>query len=380
MGPVHGTLTPMSKLTRRVAPTLSVIVLVSLMYQAAPAHSVTEGEVNAACAESKEALDVLEAAAAERDAAQARYAEIISEREETAYLELRLKDQIADREETVNGVRDRVVERAVDIYMSGGTEITELVFGVSSVDQIVAGQEFLEAVTSDDLASADLLSVVRTEMETMRADLAEQQRVLLDLEAEAEELAATLADATEVAAATYNELQGECQRLYAQRQNELAAARAREAARRGGGAGGVAAEATPGFICPMDPWATSFTNDWGNPRSGGRTHKGTDVFAPMGQNVYAVADGTILLTNGGLGGIGVWLTADYGVAFYYAHLSGYASGISSGMRVSKGELIAFNGNTGNARGGSPHVHFQLRPGGRSGVDVNPFPTLARACR
>jgi len=366
-------------LKRRIAQALPVIFLITVVVPTAPALSTTQAEVDAACAESAGAYDVLEAARAERDAAQARYAEIIGEREETAYLELRLRDQIQDREDTTNEVRDRVVERAVDIYMSGGSEITELVFGVSSVDQIVAGQEFLEAVTSDDLASADQLSVVRTEMETMRAELADQQRVLLDLEAEAEDLSIALENSAQVARDTFEDLEGECRTLYARRQSELAAARAREAARRGGGAGGVSAEATPGFICPMDPWSTSFTNDWGNPRSGGRTHKGTDVFAPMGQPVYAVADGTISLGNGGLGGTTIWLTADYGVAFYYAHLSGFAD-VSSGQRVSKGQPIGYNGNTGNARGGSPHLHFQIRPGGRSGVDVNPFPTLARACR
>lgn len=369
----------MSSLKRRFAQALPIVVLVTVVVPTGPAASVTQAEVDAACAESADALDVLEAARAERDAAQERYAEIIAEREQTAYLELRLRDQIQDREDTTNEVRERVVQRAVDIYMSGGTEITDLVFGVSSVDQIAAGQEFLEAVTSDDLASADQLSVIRTEMEAMRQDLADQQRVLLDLEAEAEDIAFALEQSAQVARDTYETLQGDCRTLYAKRQSELAAARAREAARRGGGAGGVSAEATPGFVCPMDPWATSFINDWGFPRSGGRTHKGTDVFAPMGQPVYAVADGTLSLGNGGLGGITIWLTADYGVAFYYAHLSGFAN-VSSGQRVSKGQLIGYNGNSGNAMGGAPHVHFQIRPGGRSGVDVNPFYTLARACR
>jgi murein DD-endopeptidase MepM/ murein hydrolase activator NlpD len=373
------TLEAMSLLKRRIAQALPIIVLITVVVPTAPASSTTQAEVDAACAESSQALDLLEAARVERDAAQARYAEIIGQREETAYLELRLRDQIQDREDTTNEVRDRVVQRAVDIYMSGGSEITELVFGVSSVDQIVAGQEFLEAVTSDDLASADQLSVVRSEMEVMRADLADQQRVLLDLEAEAEDIALALEQSAQVARDTYETLDGDCRTLYAKRQNELAAARAREAARRGGGGGGIPAEATPGFICPMDGWATSFINDWGFPRSGGRSHKGTDVFAPMGQPVYAVADGSVSLGNGGLGGTTIWLTADYGVAFYYAHLSGFAN-VSSGQRVSKGQLIGYNGNSGNARGGSPHLHFQIRPGGRSGVDVNPYYTLARTCR
>ncbi len=368
----------MSKLTRRIAQALPVIFLTLLAVQASPASSVTQAEVDAACASSKGAYELLLDARAERNAAQVRAAEIISEREETAYLELRLVDQIQDRQDTTNDVRRRVVERAVDIYMSGGSELAELIFGVDSVDQLLAGQEFLEAVTSSDLASADLLSVVRAEMEVMRSDLTVKRQQLLDLEAEQLVLTTTLENSAQVARDTYQSLEGDCQALFAKRQSELAAARAREAARRGGGAGGLSAEATPGFVCPMDPWANSFSNDWGNPRSGGRTHKGTDIFAPRNQAVYAVADGTVSLGNGGLGGITIWLTADYGVAFYYAHLEGFAN-VSSGQRVSKGQLIGYNGNSGNARGTPPHIHFQIRPGGRSGTDVNPYPTLSRSC-
>ena len=361
-------------------PLLALVILASLVFAPAPALGVTQAQVDEACAESSDALGVLRGARDERDVAQERYAELISEREQTAYLEARLRDQISEREATTNEIRDRVVDRAIEVYMSGGTQITELVFGARSVDQLVAGQEFLEAVSANELSSADLLSVIRGEMETMRSDLNDQATTLRVLEEEADLLADVLAASASAALENYEELRGDCKRLYDTRQRELARARAIEAARKAGGAGGVSSDITPGFICPMAGAASAFSNDWGNPRSGGRTHKGTDIFAPMGQNVYAVASGTVRLTSGGLGGTSVWLSADYGVDFYYAHLSGYASGISSGTRVSKGDLIAFNGNSGNARGGSPHVHFQLHPGGRSRPPVNPFPTLARACR
>ena len=107
------------------------------------------------------------------------------------------------------------------------------------------------------------------------------------------------------------------------------------------------------------------------------THKGTDMFAGRGVPVVAVGSGTIRLRGGGLGGTAVWLRADHGTSYYYAHLDRFAGGLSTGSRVSKGQVIGYVGNTRNARGGAHHLHFQLHPG--HGAPVNPYPTLVKSC-
>ncbi|MDQ4148699.1 MAG: peptidoglycan DD-metalloendopeptidase family protein [Actinomycetota bacterium] len=122
---------------------------------------------------------------------------------------------------------------------------------------------------------------------------------------------------------------------------------------------------------------TAFANSWGARRSGGRRHKGTDVMAPCGAPVIAVTDGIISnLHSGGNGGIMAYLRADNGDVFFYAHLRRYAPEIANGMRVTTGDLIGYNGNTGNARGGPCHVHFEWHP--RGGGPVNPYSLLAAA--
>ncbi|MEX0835570.1 MAG: peptidoglycan DD-metalloendopeptidase family protein, partial [Nitriliruptor sp.] len=132
------------------------------------------------------------------------------------------------------------------------------------------------------------------------------------------------------------------------------------------------------YSCIFAPGRTNFRDTWGAPRSGGRSHKGTDVFAVMGEPVLAFTDGVIARhSNGGLGGISIYLQGNDGNLYYYTHLQRIDANGAVGRRVQGGELIAYNGDTGNARGGAPHVHFEIKPGG--GASINPYPWLAAAC-
>ncbi|CAN5897349.1 hypothetical protein BH23ACT12_BH23ACT12_08480 [soil metagenome] len=130
------------------------------------------------------------------------------------------------------------------------------------------------------------------------------------------------------------------------------------------------------FTLPIGA-ALGFGDTWGAPRSGGRRHKGTDVMAACGAPVVAVTDGAMFnLHAGGNGGIMAYLRASNGDVFFYSHLRGYAPGIRNGSRVTVGQKIGTNGNTGNARGGPCHVHFEWHRGG--GTAVNPYPLLNSA--
>jgi murein DD-endopeptidase MepM/ murein hydrolase activator NlpD len=130
------------------------------------------------------------------------------------------------------------------------------------------------------------------------------------------------------------------------------------------------------YSCPMARPFT-FIDSWGFARSGGRAHKGVDIMAPRGNEIYAFTNGRVQrMKTGGLGGVVLYLRGDDGNVYYYAHLDRYAPGIGTGSRVEAGQLIAYNGDTGNARG-APHLHFEVAPGG--GAAVNPYPYTAAAC-
>jgi peptidoglycan LD-endopeptidase LytH len=138
-----------------------------------------------------------------------------------------------------------------------------------------------------------------------------------------------------------------------------------------GGSGG-------GGVCPVRG-PVRLGQGWGAPRDGGRRrHQGIDLLAPAGTPLVAVADGRITrLSNQdrGLGGISLRLTDHRGTGYYYAH--NQRNLVHLGQHVHRGQVIAQLGASGNARGGPPHLHFQLHPGG--GPPVNPDATVRRWC-
>jgi len=113
-------------------------------------------------------------------------------------------------------------------------------------------------------------------------------------------------------------------------------------------------------------------------------HEAIDIMEPRGTPVHAVVDGTIAkLFLSKPGGHTIYLFDQAGLfCYYYAHLDRYAPNLREGMRVSRGEVIAFVGSTGNANPTAPHLHFtifQLGPEKRwwKGTPINPYPILLR---
>jgi murein DD-endopeptidase MepM/ murein hydrolase activator NlpD len=126
------------------------------------------------------------------------------------------------------------------------------------------------------------------------------------------------------------------------------------------------------WICPvMQPRA--FSNDYGAPRGGGYSHQGNDILAPRGTPAVAPVSGYVTHRNGAISGLAYWLDGDDGVRYFGAHLDSFgASG-----QVSAGTVIGTVGNTGDAAGGPPHLHFEMHPGG--GGPINPYSTLVKYC-
>jgi murein DD-endopeptidase MepM/ murein hydrolase activator NlpD len=110
---------------------------------------------------------------------------------------------------------------------------------------------------------------------------------------------------------------------------------------------------------------------FGAPRDGGaRDHHGIDIFAPRGTPVLAAADGWVsAVQTTPRGGRVVWVWSS-GLSHYYAHLDEQLA--TPGQRVRVGDRLGTVGNTGNAQGTPPHLHFGIYARGEGPVDPYPF--------
>jgi hypothetical protein len=162
-------------------------------------------------------------------------------------------------------------------------------------------------------------------------------------------------------------------------------------------AGAAAASPTaavPRLVFPVLGEAT-YTDDFGDPRGQGR-HEGIDMVAPRRALVLAAETGTVKFhTTSSRAGCMLYLDGRSGTEYLYIHLNNdlsdgndnqgrcvqgvaYAKGLKDGAKVTAGEVIAYVGDSGDADGIHPHLHFEVHPNG--GGAANPYPHLNKARR
>lgn len=141
--------------------------------------------------------------------------------------------------------------------------------------------------------------------------------------------------------------------------------------------GGQASSA--GFIWPCD--SRNITSYFGNrtaPTAGATTdHRGIDIGMAEGNNIYTVADGVVSQVNeSSARGKYIRVKHDSGYQTLYQHLS--SINVSTGQRVTQGQVIGLSGNTGITKG--PHLHFEVfnigvEPDGYSKNSMDPMLVL-----
>lgn len=356
------------KTPARVLLVTSLVALVGSLFPMV-SGAVTEDEVDRACEDSKEQLAVFRAAQQDFEQAALEYEAALNEVARLEVKQGRIQASVESHTENLGLFQAQLEEQAVQMYMMGGFNNPGIILSASSVDEVMTSSEFLNSATLGGQQSIKELIAAKGELTRYQEDLADTHEELKEAEAVARDVLSRQEAAMNAEQEAYSKLSNRCKELTAKRQVELAEAEARRKQRASGSV------QVGSFICPFTRGRTSFIDSWGFPRSGGRTHKGVDMFAARGEPMYAVQSGTARPSSNRLGGLSVHLRADSGFTYYYAHLDSYA--ISGSQRVSQGDVIGFNGSSGNANGGSPHLHFEIRPSGSG--PVNPYPTVKAAC-
>jgi hypothetical protein len=152
----------------------------------------------------------------------------------------------------------------------------------------------------------------------------------------------------------------------------------------------AATKLVPKFLFPV-VGATQYYDDFGEPR-GGLKHQGIDLLAAKRAPAVAVEDGRVeYWTTSKSAGCMLYLYSDSGTMYEYIHLNndlsarndnngkcveGIAYAVPDGARVDAGQQIGYVGDSGDANGIHPHLHFEVHPNGKTAID--PYRQLQRA--
>jgi murein DD-endopeptidase MepM/ murein hydrolase activator NlpD len=350
---------------------LPLLLLGLLAAAPVPAVAQTKSSVDRAKAQEEATYEALLEADAELEAGLEELEVIQGKLYNLQWRIEKLDDAITEYGDNVDALQERAKLIVIEAYTAGGRNMVASAFTAASIQDLITSQALFDAATTRDLSQLDQLAAVSRQMDRLTVEL-------VDKEAEVQ----TLQDQQAVVVQHLAEIQAKAEKLHKDAKEKYAAAYARykaeqqrqaalRAARSTGSAAGVPS-LTRNVGCPFP--GSSFINSWGYPRSGGRTHKGTDMMGGYNAPLYAMNSGTVRLNSHYLGGIQVYVYGDDGITYYYAHLSKYAPGLSNGERVSKGQHIGYNGTSGNAA--TPHLHLGMIIGG---TYVNPYPTVRAAC-
>ncbi len=391
-----------------------LFVAVALMIViAAPAYAASSGEITEE--DVAAALEARREASASLESMTARFQNAVADETTTRERIVSLSRSVSRLEQEIGTRRSQVKELVISRYMSGGSLGTERVFTARTFTDLPVQDQYYRLMNERDVAllrgleSAEALHVEQQEL--LDESLSEQKALVAEIGGLTEEILTRLeqADAGYNTIAIAYEKQEEEKRRRAEeerkRLEELAREEAEEAARLATSTTTTAVTITTvatattttslsdsttttqpsapppvitdGKTCPVNA-STSFSDTWGVPRSGGRSHKGIDMVAVRNAPLVAIESGTVTRTSSStLGGISIYLTGESGSRYYYAHLEALAPGISGGTSVNVGDLVGYNGSSGNSPDWLPHLHFQYAP--QDSDWINPYPLVKALC-
>lgn len=248
------------------------------------------------------------------------------------------------------------------MYEHGNTEMIALLCESKSIGEFLNKAEYIQQISDYDRQMLVEFQDIVKEIEEKEAKLKEEEA---ELEKMQEELLAKESEVENLLAQANTRLDGIEEDLEAAKtklNNLIAQANAnKNQTSTGGGTAGASQIIGNGILAwpTVSQRITSYYG-WRTAPVAGATswHDAIDIGAPVGDPVYAVADGTVITAAWGYnGGRGVYIMVDHGngLVTRYQHLSDMY--VSVGQKVSKGQNIAAVGNTGASSG--PHLDYAI---------------------
>ena len=286
--------------------------------------------------------------------------------------------QLAEAQKRLEGREAVFYKRVRDIYINGRLSYLDVVIGSKDFSDFANRLEVLKRIIDSDI---NLISEIKKEraqievhkkkLEEDRAKLVELEKAALAKQAEIEQKKAernvVLQKAQNdraVAMQAIEELNASSAQISAmlkERQAARAAAAAAAAQSAGQGSSYTWVQGTGQLGWPVSgeitsPYGYRVHPIWGTTIY----HSGIDIGVDEGTPVHA-ADSGVIVWSGWMGGYGYAVVIDHGngLSTLYGHNSELA--VDEGQSVSKGQVVAYAGSTGNSTG--PHVHFEVRENG-----------------
>lgn len=277
-------------------------------------------------------------------------------------------------------------QRLRAMYVSGSVSNLEVLLTCPDMSSMLTRSQMIKSVSEQDSKQLDDLMTKMEEIEAQKKDLEVKNNELNDdkdaLEEHKQELQASI-DEIDASKSELDAEAAECNALMRKlssqtseymemietneeqiREIEDEIRRAAAAASHGSGSlPGSSGSGSGQLSYPTDSRSISAGFPY---YSGGGWHGGIDFPVPVGSNIYAAADGTVILVKYLNYSYGYYVMIDHGdgLSTLYAHNS--QINVSVGEHVSRGQVIAQSGSTGNSTG--PHCHFEVRV---NGSQVNP---------
>ena len=306
-----------------------------------------------------------------------------------------LQQSIDEKEEELKEKKQMLEDRLVAMYMKKQTTFLDVLLS-GNLMNFISDKDLIKQISDYDnnlIAEVNELKLSleseKEEVEKVKKEKEDKNKELQELKSEKEEKAANLTDEQKQLEKQLSEYKAQAEQLaelvrQAIAKEEAQRQAAEEAARKAAAANSSSSKNSSssstntantgsynggklGWPCPS---SSRITSQYGYRILFGVRdfHTGIDIGASTGSNIVAAESGTVILANYGWnGGYGNYIIINHGngITTRYAHASQLF--VSAGQTVSKGQVIAAVGTTGNSTG--PHLHFEVR---LNGSHTNPL--------